>query len=154
MRRRAKALHVLGDRRDRICEAAQFLGKAMPGRSTDLLGQLSLAEAAKRALGVVDDHHLARLHDGLRYGQSLERVACGTATGIPDDVGVTGPEPKQGADIDSSVHAGQDRQVLDWFEDAGGAPQIVEPRVHQDPVDGVHSKAEIYAGKGHVGDDF
>ena len=64
---------------------------------------------------------------------------CSAAPGITDDVGVSGPEPKQSAGVNASIHAGQDRQVLHGFLDAGSAAQEMETCIHENSVDRVHA---------------
>jgi hypothetical protein len=110
----------------------------------DLLIQLRLAEPAQGAIRVVDDHDLASVHDRLRYRQRSNSVSRGAASGVADHVGVSRSEPKQGVDVNASVHACEDRQMLHGFDDASCAPEVVKPRVHEDPVDGVHQLANLH----------
>src|ERR1700694_1436128 len=34
--------------------------------------------------------------------------------------------------------------MLHWFDDASCSPEVVKPRVHEDPVDGVHQQANLH----------
>jgi hypothetical protein len=42
------------------------------------------------------------------------------------------------ADIDTCIHAGQHGEPLHRLDDARRAPKVVEPRVHDEPIDCVH----------------
>jgi hypothetical protein len=70
-----------------------------------------------------------------------ERVPCivgGSASGIADHMRVAGTQTQQSADVDARIHARQHGELLDRLDDARGTAEVVEPRIHDDPIDGVH----------------
>src|ERR1700737_95261 len=62
-------LDVMQNAFDRVGEATQVFRKTMSGGVRDLFGKLRLSETAEGALGVVDDHDLARAESSLRDRQ-------------------------------------------------------------------------------------
>jgi hypothetical protein len=59
-------------------------------------------------------------------------------------VSVARPNTQQGADVDPSVHAGEDGEVLRGLDDAGRTAEEMETRVHQHSIDRIHALHGIY----------
>src|SRR5438045_160216 len=111
----------MDDRRDWVLEGVHVLVKMMAARCADHFAELRLVKAAQTALRVMDHHHLAGLHDRLPYSQRVQCVAGSPPSSVSNHVSIPRPEAQQGADVNTSIHAGQDCEVLNGFDYSGGA---------------------------------
>src|SRR5258708_21270118 len=131
-------LDVLHDGLNRIRERTQVFGYELTGRRCDSLGDLRLSHAAEGAVGVMDEHDLARAENRLRDQKRAAYVVGDATSRIADHMRVSRSESEQTADIHARVHAREHRELEDRLGRPGRHPQVVQPRVPQDFVYGVY----------------
>ena len=68
-------------------------------------------EGEHAAAGVLDDEDLLGPQQSLADHQGADGVVRGETARVPDDVGIAGPEAEDVFDRQTSVHAGEDRQL-------------------------------------------
>ena len=83
---------------------------ATPVASSQLGAEAVVADLLHAAVGVVDQHHLARPQLPLRDGERADHVVGDDAAGVAQHVRLAVTQPERGEDVESRVHAGDDRQ--------------------------------------------
>ena len=98
-------LYIFFDILERIEERWSDSGRS--GAVLDSSAQILLAGEHQSAIGVIDDHNFLGAQQVVRDHQRAQSVFRNDASGIANDVSVSGAQPKC-ANRKPSIHAGQD----------------------------------------------
>ena len=111
----AQLLQLVADIFFDVLEGVEKRGSnsGRPGASLDSGAQVLLAGAHQSAIGVIDNHDFLSAEQIVRYDQRPQTVLRNDASGIADDVRVSGVQP-QSANRKAGIHTGQHRQAALW----------------------------------------
>ena len=106
------------DAQDRLAHVGVDVGEGLdrerrrdPGRLLQLGAEAVVGDLLHAAVGVVDQHHLARAQPPLRDRQRADHVVGDDAAGVAQHVRLAVAQPERGEDVEPRVHAGDDRQL-------------------------------------------
>ena len=102
--------HVLVD----VGERLDCKRRGHPGRLLQFGAEAVVGDQLQATIGVVDEQDLLRVEAPLRNRERADHVVGDDAAGVAQDVRLAVLEAERGEDVESRVHARDDREAQRW----------------------------------------